>query len=41
MITISRNGFYFSGKIKDLLKELHNLSKEYHTLQEVVIKKRQ
>ncbi|WP_281289517.1 hypothetical protein [Sporomusa termitida] len=41
MQTISHKGFYFSGKIKDLLKELHNLSKEYHTLREVVLKKRQ
>ncbi|HWR45228.1 hypothetical protein [Sporomusa sp.] len=38
MKMIARNGFYFSGKIKDLLKELRNLSKEYSTLQDIVNK---
>lgn len=36
MKVIACNGLYFSGKIKDLLKELQNLSKEYNTLREVI-----
>ncbi len=38
MTTIAKNGLYFSGKIKDLLKELQNLSKKYNTLREVISK---
>ncbi|HWR06309.1 hypothetical protein [Sporomusa sp.] len=38
MTVIARNGLYFSGKIKDLLKELRSLSKEYNTLQDIVNK---
>lgn len=38
MRIVAQNGLFFSGKIKDLLKELRNLSKEYITLQEVLNK---
>lgn len=36
--TVAKNGLYFSGKIKELLKELQNLSKEYKTVREVIAK---
>ena len=35
MKMIIYNGFYFSGKIRDLIKELNNLSKKYKTLREL------
>jgi hypothetical protein len=35
MKLITRDGFYFSGKIQDLLKELEILCKKYKTLQEM------
>jgi len=35
MKVIVHNGFYFSGKIRDLLKELNSLSKKYKTLHEL------
>lgn len=38
MKVIASNGLFFSGKVKELLKELQNLSKEYTTLREVVVK---
>lgn len=38
MKVIANNGLYFSGKIKDLLKELQRLSKNYSTLHEVITK---
>ncbi|SMC58571.1 hypothetical protein [Sporomusa malonica] len=38
MKMVAKNGLYFSGKIKDLLKELRNLSKEYINLRDVVNK---
>ena len=41
MKIIANNGLYFSGKIKDLLKELQRLNKNYSTLYEVIAKTRQ
>ncbi|MBP2634201.1 MAG: hypothetical protein H6Q72_108 [Firmicutes bacterium] len=41
MKMIIYNGFYFSGKFKDLLKELNNLSKKYKTLCELCKMNRQ
>lgn len=38
MTAVVKNGLYFSGKVKDLLKELQNLSKDYNTLREVITK---
>ncbi|XER13063.1 hypothetical protein SATMO3_33130 [Sporomusa aerivorans] len=38
MKVIIYNGFYFSGKIKDLLKELQNLGRNYSTLREIITK---
>lgn len=41
MKMIAHNGLYFSGKVKDLLTELQNMSKVYKTLQELLTKNRQ
>ena len=41
MKLIANQGFYFSGKIRDLLKELHTMSKKYKTLHELLSKNRQ
>ncbi|CQR74075.1 hypothetical protein SOV_21930 [Sporomusa ovata DSM 2662] len=41
MKVISSQGFYFSGKIRDLLKELHAMSKKYKTLHELLSKNTQ
>ena len=38
MKVVTVNGLYFSGKIRDLLKELRALSKRYATLREVITK---
>lgn len=35
MKVITSNGFYFCGKIRDLLKELRVLGEKYKTLQEL------
>lgn len=35
MKLITSNGFYFCGKIRDLLKELKALSQKYKTLHEL------
>lgn len=37
-VTTAKNGLYFSGRIRDLLKELQMLSKRYGTLREVITK---
>lgn len=41
MKVVSTHGFYFSGKIRELLKELYTLSKKYKTLHELLCKNRQ
>lgn len=41
MKLISAQGLYFSGKIRELLKELHAMSKKYKTLQELLSKNAQ
>lgn len=41
MRLVIHKGFYFSGKIKDLLKELNSLSKKYKTLCELCKMNRQ
>ncbi|WP_425061142.1 hypothetical protein SCACP_19180 [Sporomusa carbonis] len=33
---VTKNGLYFSGKVKNLLAELRDLSKQYHTLRDVI-----
>lgn len=38
MKVVVNNGFYFSGKVRDLLKELQLVSKEYKTLRELIAK---
>lgn len=38
---IAKHGFYFSGTIKELLKELHTMSKKYKTLRELLNNNRQ
>ncbi|MDF2569902.1 MAG: hypothetical protein K0R55_1506 [Sporomusa sp.] len=38
MKIVTLNGLYFSGKVKDLLKELSKLSKEYVRLRDIVNK---
>ncbi|SDD36867.1 hypothetical protein [Sporomusa acidovorans] len=41
MKVIANNGVYFCGKIKELLIELHNMSRTYKTLQELLARARQ
>ncbi|TWH48956.1 hypothetical protein [Sporomusa sp. KB1] len=38
MKVILAQGFYFSGTIRELLKELHTMSKKYKTLHELLSK---
>lgn len=33
---ITKNGIYFSGKVKDLIRELRNLKRRGSTLREII-----
>lgn len=36
MKVIANNGFYFSGKVRELIKELDSMRRKYKTLYELI-----